>query len=100
MLLVDGNGKCNGILSQFPVNGTLKIIQHRIPHFTIAVYDWRGWRTVIRTIKVDSKAVKHLLQCTVNEMYIQNLILSVLQSDGSAICTELQIEIERLMILQ
>jgi len=40
-------------------------------------------------IKVDSKAITQFLQCSETEIHIQNLILSVLQSDGSAICTEL-----------
>jgi len=66
LLLVDGNAKCNGLLSQFPVNGTVKIIQHWITCFTVVVYDWRRWRAVTNTIKVDSKAITQLLQCTVN----------------------------------
>jgi hypothetical protein len=62
-LLVDGNAKCNGLLSQFPVNGTVKIIQHRVTRLTAVVYDGRRWRAVINTIKVDSKAITQLLQC-------------------------------------
>jgi hypothetical protein len=89
--LVDGIAKCNGLLSQLLVNGTLK--DHPTPDttcFTVVIYDRRGWRAVIYTVKVDSKAITQFLQCSETEIHTQNLILPVLQSDGSAICTELR----------